>query len=282
MAAITVAAVQLVLGEDRDALLEKTAHYIGVAASTGARLVVLPERFAQWESDQQAAESAEGASRRLADWLSGEASRFGIYLVGGSIIERASGSGLPFNTCLLFGPDGAMTGAYRKIHLFDAIVDGVTHGESNTITAGNETVCVDTTIGAVGLSICYDVRFPELYRALVDKGAEILTVPAGFTRVTGMAHWEVLIRARAIENQCYVVAAGMSGRTSPSRDFFGHSMIVDPWGTVIAQLDEGDGVVTAQIDLETVQQVRAKLPALNNRRLGHTVLSKASALVAGI
>jgi predicted amidohydrolase len=168
----------------------------------------------------------------------------------------------------MFAPDGSVIGRYRKIHLFDAVIDGVTHGESDTITAGDDPILVETPLGAVGLTVCYDVRFPELYRILAARGMEIATIPAGFTRVTGRAHWEILVRARAIENQCYVIAAGMCGRSSPARDFFGHSMIVDPWGTVLGELADTESVVIADLSSDALHEIRERLPALKNRRLG--------------
>jgi predicted amidohydrolase len=270
MSTIRVAAIQLQVERDQPTSLARAAQRIGQAAEAGARLVVLPERFAQWGPDTIAAQSAEAVPGTLAQWLSGQSREHGVFLVGGSILERDDGATRPFNTSLLYAPDGSLLDRYRKIHLFDAVVEGVTHGESDTISAGIQPVVVDTAIGAIGLSICYDIRFPELYRALVDLGARILTVPAGFTRVTGQAHWEILVRARAIESQCFVIAAGMAGMTSPSRDFFGHSMIVDPWGVVLAEQGDGPGVVIAELDLDNIDRVRDRLPALRNRRLHPT------------
>jgi deaminated glutathione amidase len=267
MTTLRAAAIQLLVENDQSLCLAKTSKLLGEAAAAGARLVVLPERFAQWAADHTIAGSAEVLPGTLSNWLAGQARAHGVYLVGGSILERDQHYALPFNTSLLFAPDGSLLNRYRKIHLFDAVVNGVTHGESNTISAGSEPVMVDTPIGGIGLSICYDVRFPELFRALVDRGARILTIPAGFTRVTGMAHWEILVRARAIENQSFTIAAAMAGRTSPSRDFFGHSMIVDPWGAVLAQQSDGDGIVIADLDMDLIESVRNRLPALRNRRL---------------
>jgi predicted amidohydrolase len=275
MADVRVAAIQLGVGLSQDVDLARAADLIAEAAANGARLVVLPERFCQWASDSTIATMAEEPSGTMEQWQANRAREHGIYLVGGSVLERATDAPRPYNASLLFSPDGTLLGRYRKIHLFDAVVDGVTHGESDTISAGDKPVCVDTELATIGMTICYDLRFPELFRTLADRGMQIATLPAGFTRVTGQAHWEVLVRARAIENQCFVIAAGMYGRTSPARDFFGHSMIVDPWGKILAELAEGEGVVTADLSFEQLQGVRTRLPALQNRRLGSVAVAEA-------
>jgi predicted amidohydrolase len=279
MSEVRVAAIQMGVGPNQDAGLARAAELIADAAAKGAQLVVLPERFCQWAPDSTIATIDEEATGNVEEWLADRARSHGIYLVGGSILERVPTAPRPYNTSLLFAPSGTLLGRYRKIHLFDAVVDGVTHGESDTVSAGTEPVYIDTEVGTIGMSICYDLRFPELFRALADRGMQIATIPAGFTRVTGQAHWEVLVRARAVENQCFVIAAGMGGRTSASRDFFGHSMIVDPWGAIVAELAEGDGVITADLSFALQKDIRTRLPALRNRRLG--TVSSASVVQAG-
>jgi len=174
------------------------------------------------------------------------------------------------SACLVFDESGAQIARYDKIHLFDVIVNDEQseYSESRSYEPGVDIVSVDTSVGNLGLSICYDMRFPELYRALFQRGAELVTVPAAFTKVTGEAHWESLLRARAIENQCYVIAAGQGGRHSQTRETWGHSMIIDPWGTVLAMVEEGEGVATAEINLEFVRNVRARMPIREQQKLG--------------
>jgi predicted amidohydrolase len=263
-----VAAIQLNVEHDDATVLARCGSLIAEASGKGARLVVLPERFCQWAPDSTPESLTQSIPGHLAEWLAGQAQEYDIYLVGGSILERDPSAPRAYNTSVMFAPDGSVIGRYRKIHLFDAVIDGVTHGESDTITAGDDPILVETPLGAVGLTVCYDVRFPELYRILAARGMEIATIPAGFTRVTGRAHWEILVRARAIENQCYVIAAGMCGRSSPARDFFGHSMIVDPWGTVLGELADTESVVIADLSSDALHEIRERLPALKNRRLG--------------
>ena len=268
VSAITKAAViQLQLEATSRLQLDKAEQLIAQAAGAGATLVLLPERFAQWTQDSLGETLAPASPCYVPAWLSSQAREHGIYLIGGSVLELEVGAALPYNISLVYAPDGTLRAKYRKIHLFDAMVEGVAHGESSTILPGGDIVCCDTPAGTIGLSICYDIRFPELYRALADRDARVLSVPAGFTRATGRAHWEILLRARAIENQCFVVAAGMVGYTSPAHDFYGHSMIVDPWGTIIAEVSDGEGVAIADLDLKLLDDVRARLPSLANRRL---------------
>lgn len=268
MSVVRVAAVQTAVEVDFDVALRHAGTLLAEAAAGGAQLAVLPERFAQWAPDSTIPEMAQTLAGPFADWLADQARTHGLYLVGGSMLERAPGNLRPYNTSTVFGPDGALLGRYRKMHLFDALVDGVRHGESDTIQPGEEAVCVSTPLGAIGLTVCYDLRFPELFRALADAGMTIAVLPSGFTRVTGQAHWEVLVRARAIENQAFVIAASMCGYAGPTRDFFGHTMIVDPWGVVLASRATDEGVVLADLDMDALAGVRRRLPALANRRLG--------------
>jgi predicted amidohydrolase len=239
-----------------------------VAAARGANLVALPEVF-NWRgkrNDQAAAaETLDGATLSLMSRLARELQ---IHLVAGSITEHVPGDDRCYNASALLGPDGAQIALYRKIHLFDIDLPGrVTVKESDTKLAGTETVTAATPLGAIGLSICYDLRFPELYRRLAFAGAQIIAVPSAFTFPTGEAHWESLLRARAIENQAYVIAPAQFGPNIYGYIDYGNSMIVDPWGRVIARAADQEGVVVAPIDLEYQERVRRELPALKNVRL---------------
>jgi predicted amidohydrolase len=184
-------------------------------------------------------------------------------------MEVGAPGGRVYNTSVLLGPDGRQLAVYRKIHLFDAEVgDGATYRESDTVAPGASPVTAETPLGTVGLTICYDLRFPELYRALARAGATLLTVPAAFTLMTGKDHWEVLLRARAIENQAYVLAPAQGGRHTDQRVTYGHAMVVDPWGLVVARASDGEGLALAELDTELLARVRKNLPALRHRRLG--------------
>jgi deaminated glutathione amidase len=188
--------------------------------------------------------------------------------LAGSILEEISNSERAYNTSLLFAPSGKQIARYRKIHLFDVdLPNGVSLRESQTRAHGESPEVVKTELGAMGLTVCYDVRFPELYRRLAEQGAELIFVPSAFTAYTGAAHWETLLRARAIENQAYIIAPDQFGKTANSFETHGHSMIIDPWGRIIAELPDGPGVITATIDFDYLAKIRAELPALNHRRL---------------
>jgi predicted amidohydrolase len=192
--------------------------------------------------------------------------RYGIALVGGSITERRDGGDRCSNTCVVFAPDGAIAAVYRKMHLFDVDVGGFSYRESDAQQAGTE-ICVAEAGGwKIGLTICYDLRFPELYRILAVLGAELITVPAAFTLYTGKDHWELLLRARAVENQCFVAAANQWGVQPDGKPSFGRSMIVDPWGLLLAQAPDADCVITADLDLSRLRSIRERLPSLANRR----------------
>jgi predicted amidohydrolase len=266
---LRAAAIQMSSGSDKGANVERAEALIRAAAKLGAELVVLPEVF-NWRGPRGAeAEFCEPIPGPTSERLAALARELRIHLQGGSITERIEGDRRCYNTALLFAPSGERVGKYRKIHLFDVEIPGqVSAHESQVRKPGEQTVVVRTDIGAIGLSVCYDLRFPELYRRLVRAGAEILCVPSAFTFPTGAAHWEPLLRARAIENQCYVIAPDQYG-TSPNgyRDY-GGSMIVDPWGTVIARASEGESVLVAEIRLEYLRRVRAELPSLTHARLG--------------
>src|SRR5919199_2150218 len=233
---IRVACVQLTSRADKAANLEKAERLVAKAAASGADVVLLPEKWnaiGGVETLREAAETIE--SGESIEAMSGWASRHGITLVGGSITERREGREKLSNTSLVFDPDGELTGVYRKIHLFDDEVGGHVYRESETEEPGDVPVVGTGEGWRIGLSVCYDVRFPELYRILALEGALILTVPSNFTRTTGEAHWEVLLRARAVENQAFVIAAAQSGESPPGMTAYGNSMIVDPWGEILAR-----------------------------------------------
>ncbi len=264
----TLAAVcQMSSGPDRQENLAAAVDLVEEAAGLGARLVCLPENFEQMASGEEKRARAEPIEGPSISALRAVAAARRLTLVCGSFAE-AAGAGRIHNTSVLVGPDGAILAVYRKIHLFDVdLADGARYRESEWVAPGGEAVVADTALGRVGLSICYDLRFPELYRRLSAAGAQILAVPSAFTLATGRDHWEVLLRARAIENQCYVVAAAQVGEHPGHRVTYGRSMIVDPWGTVLCCCPDGPGVAIAEIDREREARVRASLPALTHRRL---------------
>jgi predicted amidohydrolase len=264
--------VQLSSQDDLAKNLARASELIHVAAEEGAQCVLLPENFAYFGSPEGKRDVAEPLARAphgpIFEALARAASRAGAYVIAGGMPERSADRERPYNSCVVVAPDGALAGCYRKIHLFDVDVgDGRSYCESASTTAGSEPLVVDLFGFRVGLSVCYDLRFPELYRQLVARGAEVLVVPAAFTQVTGQAHWHVLLRARAIESQCYVVAAAQSGEHPGGRRTFGYSLAVDPWGEVKGERPEGEGVVTVTIDRTHLERIRAKLPSLAHRRL---------------
>jgi predicted amidohydrolase len=264
----TAAAVQMIAADDKAANLAEAARWVRRAAAEGARVVALPEVFIWRGNKKSERQNAEAIPGPTSNSLAALAAELKIYLLGGSILEEIPESEKSFNTSLLFDPAGEIIAAYRKIHLFDVdLANGVSLRESATRAPGDSIVVAQTELGAMGLSVCYDLRFPELYRGLADRAADLLFVPAAFTAFTGQAHWEPLLRARAIENQAYVVAPAQFGRSPGSFETHGHTMIVDPWGKVIAELADGAGVVTAEIDLSYLQKVRSELPSLKHRRL---------------
>ncbi len=264
---LRVACVQLTSRDDKAANLERAERLVARAATTGADLVVLPEKWngiGDAEALHALAEPLEGGESVAA--MSTWARRHGVALVGGSITERREGRDKLSNTCCVFASDGSLAGVYRKIHLFDVEVGGLVYRESEAEEAGDEPVVTEVEGWGLGLSVCYDLRFPELYRILALQGAELLTVPANFTLVTGKDHWELLLRARAVENQCYVAAAAQIGEVMPGRPSFGRSLVVDPWGIVLAAAPDEETVVVAELDRARLQSVRAKLPSLANRQ----------------
>jgi deaminated glutathione amidase len=264
---LRVACVQMTSGPEKAANLEKAEKLVARAAATGADIVALPEKWnAIGDGDvlHAAAEPLEGGetTEAMAEW----ARSHGITLVGGSIAERREGHEKLSNTSIAFGPDGEVLGVYRKIHLFDVEVEGLVYRESEDEAPGEEPVVVQSEGWPIGLTVCYDIRFPELYRILALEGAELVTVPAAFTVPTGRDHWHVLMRARAIENQYYIAAPGQVGETRPGRPSYGRSLIVDPWGIVLAQAPDEETVISAELDRRRLLDIREKLPSLKNRQ----------------
>jgi deaminated glutathione amidase len=261
------AAVQLNSTPDRDRNLEVADRLTRAAAAQGAGLVVLPEKWPVLGTPEQTVAGAEPLDGPALTWARSTARELGIDLVAGSIAEQVEGAERGANTAVHVGPDGEDRAVYRKIHMFDVEVGGRTYRESAHEAPGDEVVLSETAEGAgLGLTICYDLRFPELYRILAVRGAQILTVSAAFTETTTREHWEVLLRARAIEDQCFVVAANQIGEHAPGLRSGGRSMIVDPWGVVLATAPDAETVVVADLDLERLAAVRAKLPSLANRQ----------------
>ena len=263
------AAVQMVASNDKAANLDEAEHWVREAASQGARIVALPEVFIWRGSKKLESETAEPIPGPTSRAMAALAAELGIYLLAGSILEAIPGSVKAYNTSLLFDPTGKLLASYRKIHLFDVdLANGVSLRESDTRAHGDAIAIGRSDLCTMGLSVCYDLRFPELYRDLTRHGAQLIFVPAAFTAYTGQAHWEPLLRARAIENQAYIIAPGQFGQSRSSFETHGHTMIVDPWGKILAELPKGAGTVLADIDLDYLEKVRAELPALNHRRLG--------------
>jgi predicted amidohydrolase len=268
---LRVAAVQLQSQDNVEQNLEVCRRLVDNARSQGAKLVLLPENFAYF-GDQTGKQSC---SERLADpdgkiqRALAELARAGeIFLVAGGFPEASSDPARPFNTALAYGPDGRLICSYRKIHLFDvALRDGTVLAESANTSAGESLVTFDIGGFRVGMSICYDLRFPELYRGLIARGANVLLVPAAFTVHTGKDHWHTLLRARAIESQSFVLAAAQWGKHPLGRTTYGHSLVVDPWGTVVAEASDQVGVIHATLELQYLEQVRASVPCLSHRRL---------------
>jgi deaminated glutathione amidase len=262
-----VGAVQLNATEDVDRNLETADRLVRQAGALGAELVVLPEKWSVLGTDEQMTAGAEPLDGRCISWARATARELGIELVAGSIVERVDGQAKSANTSVHVGADGEVRAVYRKLHMFDVEVDGDVYAESAHEDAGEEVV-VSELPGAVklGMSICYDVRFPELYRMLAVRGAQVLLVPAAFTLATTRDHWEVLLRARAIENQCFVVAPNQIGAHPPGHRAGGRSLIIDPWGLVLASAPDIETAIVADLDFATLESVRRRIPALQHRR----------------
>ena len=267
-----VAVVQLNSQSDVGANLARVAELVGRAADMGAELVALPENFAfMGDSDEgkrAIAEDLATCEGPIARAIAELARSKGIFVVAGGMPEKSGDDARPFNTSALFAPNGALLARYRKIHLFDVdLPDGTTLKESGACAPGEETVVTEVRCHKLGMTICYDVRFPELYRRLVDAGARMVTIPAAFTLTTGKDHWLTLLRARAIEDQVFVIAPAQHGKHPRGRQTYGKSAIVDPWGDVLAQCGEGEGVAIASLDFAYQDKVRAALPSLKHRKL---------------
>lgn len=245
--------------------LDRAAGNISQAVKSGAELVVLPEKWAFLAAGEDLEAAAQPLDGEVVSAARSWASGHGIWLLAGSFTEARSDR-LPANTSLMISPEGEVTATYRKIHMFDVDVGGVAYRESTFEQAGEELSIVDVGEARVGMAICYDLRFPEMFRSLVDQGANLFTLPSQFTTTTGRDHWETLIRARAIENQAFFLAAGQVGKAAPHFDSWGHSMIVDPWGEVLAEVETGEGFAIADLDFDRLREIRSGLPALHHRR----------------
>jgi len=265
-----VAAVQLNTTPDLDHNLARARALIGEAAGRGAQLIALPEHFAYLGPEDKIPPSAQPLAGPLVSEFREVARKLGVFLLLGSFPELTAREARPFNTSVLLGPQGDILATYRKMHLFDVdLAQGPSYRESRVIKGGTE-LAVAPLPGSpwtAGLAICYDLRFPELFRALTAQGADLLLLPAAFTLTTGRDHWEVLVRARAIENLAYVIAPAQWGQHSPGRRSYGRALIVDPWGLILAQAPDGEGVIYARLDHERLKKLRRELPCLNHRRL---------------
>ena len=261
------AAIQLQSGTDKSKNIENATRLIQKAASRGARLISLPELF-NWNGQRkEIPDHCEPIPGPTSDLMSKLATSLKVYILCGSILETNPHASKPFNTCFLIDPKGTLRACYRKIHLFKLVIHG-THvlDEQSIYSTGNEIKTAFTAFGKVGFSNCYDLRFPELYRTLTYNGAKIIFVPSAFPYETGKSHWETLLRARAIENQVYIIAPNQFGKDPNGNKLYGHSMIVDPWGTVIASATNDEKIIYAELDLEYLNSVRNKLPSLKHKR----------------
>jgi deaminated glutathione amidase len=268
---LRIAAIQLNSTDEVDYNLTKVRTLVKTAKEKGAELAALPECFAlMGASDETRRLVAESVSPPgpITKALQALASEYQIAIVAGGMAEHSEDPKRPYNSCVFFDENGIVQRVYRKIHLFDVdVADGQTYRESNSFSAGSTTEVVDFKGFRLGLSVCYDVRFPELYRKLAEQQADVLFVPAAFTLMTGKDHWHVLLRARAIENQCYVVAPAQCGKHANGRMTYGKSLVADPWGEVVAQCSEGVGMVVVDIERATIDRVRTSIPCLQHRRL---------------
>jgi predicted amidohydrolase len=263
---IVAAAIQMSSSPDKEENRETAERLIREAVSAGADLVALPELWSCHGLEEVYRENAEPVPGPTTGFLGDLARELGVYLLGGSILEGGPGAERLSNTSIFFNPSGELVAVYRKIHLFDVKVSDKEYLESANIAPGNEIVTAKAGAATLGLSVCYDVRFPELYRLLALRGAEVLAVPAAFTLQTGKDHWEILLRARAVENQAFVIAPAQWGQKADGRWTYGRSMIVDPWGTVLAACPDRDGHALGTLDLDYLDRFRTEFPALANRR----------------
>ena len=261
------AAIQLNATEDTDRNLERADRLVRDAARLGAEFVVLPETWTVLGTPEQMQAGAQTLDGEAITWARGIAAELSIDLVAGSLYESVPGRDKAANTSVHVSPDGEVAAVYRKIHLFDVEIDGAVYGEASAYDAGSEIVVSQLAGGiTAGLTVCFDLRFPELYRILALRGAEVLTVPSAFTLPTTRDHWEVLVRARAIENQCFVVAPNQIGDHPGGQRSGGRSLIVDPWGLVLAGAPDGETVIVADLDMASLQRVRERMPTLPRRR----------------
>jgi deaminated glutathione amidase len=275
-ATLRAAAVQLNATEDLDRNLETADRLTRDAAARGARLVLLPEKWTVLGRAEVMEEQAQTLEGPAVQWARRTAAELGIDLIAGSFVERRAGQDKTSNTSLHIGPDGAIKAQYRKLHMFDVEVEGTLYAESAREQAGDEVIATTLANGrTLGMSICYDVRFPELYRALSERGTELLAVPAAFTLATTRDHWEVLLRARAIENQCFLIAANQIGAHPPGNRSGGRSLIVDPWGLVLATAADTECAIVAELDFTLLAGIRERLPALAHRRAPQIYLNHA-------
>lgn len=272
VAEMTIAALQMVSGEEVAANLQQAEELVNLAVAQGAKLVALPEYFPIISDDHAArlaaCEPFGSGQGQIQDWLATTAQRHGIWLIAGSIPLASAVPGKLRNACVVFDPQGACVACYDKIHLFAFANGKEAYNEAEFITPGKHPVALETEFGRVGLSICYDLRFPELYRQLGrEQPLDLIVVPAAFTETTGKAHWEILLRARAIENQCYVLAIGQGGRHAGGRLTHGNSMIIDPWGEILDRKMKGAGIALATLQRQRLDDIRTQLPALQHRVL---------------
>lgn len=266
-----IAAVQMASGPNLDANLLEAGRLIKTAVESGARLVVLPENFAMMglrDEDVLEYREQEGEGP-IQEFIRKQCRRHQVWIVAGTIPLRCEVEDKMASACMLFDDRGEIQARYDKIHLFDVtlVASGESYNESATVRSGHTPVVADSPFGRIGLTVCYDLRFPELFRALLDQGAEIVTLPAAFTALTGKAHWESLLRARAIENLVYLVASAQGGYHLNGRETHGHSTILDPWGTIKGQRAHGAGVVIANLDRQRLAEIRKNFPCIDNRRL---------------
>lgn len=268
-----VAAIQMNSGPDIVVNLQTAGRLLAKAAADNCNVAVLPENFALMgkHGGDKVAAAEEPGKGRIQDFLSETAEALGLWVIGGSmpLVSPQTNAGRVFGACPVYDANGKAQAVYRKIHLFDVDLaeNSESYRESRSMYPGEDVVAVDTPIGRVGLAICYDLRFPELFRRLVDDGVTVFTVPAAFTATTGAAHWHALLRARAIENLAYVIAPGQYGQHADGRSTYGHSLIVDPWGRILAEAAEGDCHLAADIDPGLPAKLRSEFPVLANRRL---------------
>lgn len=266
-----IAAIQMASGTNVSANLIEASKQITSAAQAGAKLIVLPENFAVmvFKDADQIKIAEEDGTGPIQDYLSEQAKKNKVWLISGTIPIKSALENKVYAACLVYNEKGERVSRYNKIHLFDVHLEltNETYHESETLEAGNEVVVVDTPFGKIGIAVCYDLRFPELFRQLVLRGAEIIVLPSAFTASTGKAHWEVLLRARAIENLCYIVASAQGGYHVNGRETYGDSMIIDPWGTIMERLPHGSGYIVADIDISSLHKLRQNFPVLQHRKI---------------